>query len=177
VDDVLSVGVVERLGELAHEAHTFLEGELIGAGREEAVEALDGLIEAIHEGGPGLRLRVKTRAVEARMRKAADKFVLALRRSANGFVLLRRPLAIEAVDANPRYLVEGDMAGLEILVAGSLADELAQEVVGDLALASRGANTGFIEGAKNELKRRTVDSARLHLGKGPDDPFAPAALR
>ena len=75
-----------------------------------------------------------------------------------------------------RRLLRGDVLGREVLVAGSFADQLAEDVVGDLTLAARGANTGFFERTEKELKRGSVDAARLRLGERSNDPVAVAAL-
>ena len=94
------MGVVERLGELAHQAHTLLKRELIRAGREERVEALSGLVEAVHERWAGLGLCVETGAVEAGVGETADELVLALA-AGTASCSSAAALTVEPVDANP----------------------------------------------------------------------------
>src|SRR5439155_8866601 len=137
MDDVASMCVVERLGELTNEIHAVLEWKLFGSGRDKRMKALGGLVQSVHEGWAHFCLRVHARAVEPWMGEATYELVLAFRRSSNRVMLLSGAFFVQTVDANPGDLVERNMPSLEVLITRSFGDEVIEDIVANLTFASR----------------------------------------
>ena len=128
------------------------------------VEADLGRIALEHQRGPELVLVEVHRVHDAWMLDRGEELELALR-GARDLLALQRIGVRGAVDPHTTVGVFGArMDGGEVLVAGSLVEQLSEFEVADLPRALGRADAGLLERLRDALRHRLVDATAAERG-------------
>ena len=182
VEEAARVGVLEHLGNAAHQQQALAGVQALAVVTHQVVQAHGAGVEVEDQRRAELAVLVLAAAQDAAVVDALQHLELTLGPAHQVLACFGAGGVGQVVDAHAPLHVDADVAGLPLLEAVAVGDELVQPVVAHLAVlvgrAHAGLDQPLAEGLDGGgIQRRGVDLAARAIGEGGDDAVIVGVVR